>query len=135
MTTENALDPAPVNRKTGKAPHRRTAALITGIVIGVAVIAVILHLTLGHSATQAQATTNARFDRGGASQQVQPPPAVTPQTTAETRANLAAAQRAADSPTLNATHVQVAAVSPPVGPAPRGAGLKSSSSSVGSSDG
>jgi hypothetical protein len=135
MTIENALDPPPARRPPGKAPHRRIAAAVAGVVVAMAVIAVILVFTLGHSNPQSRATP-ARAERGAsAQQQVQPPPAVTAQTAAQTRANLAAAQRAANSPKLAATHVQVAAVSPPGGAAPRGAGVSRSSTSVGPSDG
>jgi hypothetical protein len=88
-----------------------------------------------HPATEGPAAARAGFERGqgGASTPIQPPPAVTPQAAAQTQANLAAMQRAANAPGLAAGHVQVATVSPPAGRAPSGAGV--TSTSVGPSDG
>ena len=94
----------------------------------------VVHVVTQHPTAQGQATA-AGFERGQGSSgaQVQPPPAVTPQVAAQTQANLDAMQRAANAPGLTATHTQVAAVSPPAGRAPSGAGV--TNTSVGSSDG
>ena len=132
MTTDNALDPPPVRRRTGRAPYRRTAAIVAGVVIALAVIFVIGQIVLKHPAVDAQ---KASFQRGGAATAVQPPPAVAPKLAAQTSANIHAMQRAANSPALAARPVQVASVSPPAGPAPSGVGVVRSKTSIGPSAG
>ncbi len=129
MTTVNALDPAPVRRRAGKARTPRVAAIVIGVVIAAAVIFAVIHIVTQHPGP-ANDAGRASFERGGGSSspsQVQAPPAVTPEAAARSQANLAALQRAANAPGLAASHVQVATVSPPGGRPPSGAGVTNSS--------
>ena len=128
MTTDNALDPPPVRKRSGRAPYRRTAAIVAGVVIAVALIFVIGKIVLKPPAADTQ---HAGFQRSAAASTVQAPPAVAPKVAAETRANIHALQRAANSPALAARPVQVASVSPPAGPAPTGAGVVRSKTTIG----
>jgi len=135
MTTDNALDPPPARRRTGRVPFPRVAALIAGVVIVIAVIFVVVHL-VGLRANERREAMRAAFERGASSSaQVQPPPAVTPQQAAQAQANLDALQRAADSPALAVHPTQVSTVSPLAGRAPSGTGVTPSSNSVGPADG
>ena len=135
MTTVNALDPPPVRRRADRGPFPRTAVVIAGIVVAAVAIFAIAYFVFGQAKPQGD-TARAGFDRGGASSpQVQPPPAVTPETNAQTKANLAALQRAANAPGLAARSGQVASVSPPAGRVPSGVGVTPRSTSVGPSDG
>jgi hypothetical protein len=134
MTTDNALDPAPVRRRTGRAPYRRIAAIVAGVAIAVVVVLVIVHMVF--KPPNQQDAARAAFARGGGGSQAQvtPPPAVTPASAAQANANLQALQKAANSPALAATPVQVSTVSPPAGPAPKGDGVTASAASVGPAD-
>ena len=134
MTTDNALDPPPIRRRTGRVPYPRLAAIVAGVVIAGAGIFAIGHIVLQHPAGQADAQRGG-FQRGASAGTVQAPPAVAPRLAAETTANIRALQRAANSPALAARPVQVASVSPPAGPAPSGAGLAPSRASIGPSAG
>jgi hypothetical protein len=134
MTTDNALDPAPVRRRADRAPYRRIAAIVVGLAIAVVVILVIVHMVF--QKPNQQEAMRAGFARGAGSQaQVTPPPAVTPASAAQANANLQALQKAANSPALAATPVQVSTVSPPAGPAPKGDGVSASAASVGPANG
>lgn len=130
MPSDNALDPPPARRASGRAPYQRTAAIVIGAAIAVVVLVVVFNMVFRHPTLQANATP-AGFGRGSRASQVQPPPAVSPATVAQGRANLSALQRAANSPSLAARAVQVASVSPPAGPPPRGVGVNPSRSAVG----
>ena len=134
MTTANALDPPPVRRRVGQVPSPRALAVIAGVLVVAVVIFAVAYIVFGHAKPQLE-SARAGSERGGtASQTVQPPPAVTPQMTAETRSNLAALQRAANAPGLVAHAGQVASVSPPAGRVPSGVGVTPRSTSVGPSN-
>lgn len=125
--TDNALDPPPA-RRTGRVPRRRAAAIAVGIVVVVVFVLVVGRFVLHHPA----ADSRARHGFGGAGvAQVQTPPAVSPAAAAQTRADLRAAQRTAESPVLGRRRVQVATVSPPAGAPPSGVGVDPSRASIG----
>jgi hypothetical protein len=134
MTTDNALDPPPARRRTGRVPFPRIAAVVAGVVVVAAAIFVVVHL-IGPKPNDQREAMRAAFARGASSAQVQTPPAVTPEQAAQTQANLAALQRAADSPALAVHPTQVSTVSPLAGRAPSGTGVTPSSNSVGPADG
>ena len=129
MTAENALDPPPLRRRSGRAPYPRIAAIVVGVVVAVAAIFAIGQIVLKHPAAADQAQA-AGAQRSGAATAVQPPPAVSAKDTAQTTANLQAQQKAANAPALAAHPVQVASVSPPAGPAPSGPGVTRSRAST-----
>jgi hypothetical protein len=134
MTTDNALDPLPARRRTGRVPYPRIAAIVAGLAIAVVVILVIAHMVF--QKPNQQEAMRAGFARGaGSSAQVTTPPAVTPASAAQASANLQALQQAADAPALAATPVQISTVSPPAGPAPKGDGVTAAEASVGPANG
>ena len=127
MTAENALDPPPFRRRSGRGPYPRIAAIVIAVVVVVAVVFAISQIVLKHPAAP---TPEAGAQRGAASSVVQPPPAVSAKETAQTTANIRALQQAANAPALAVHPVQVASVSPPAGPAPRGPGVTRSKASI-----
>lgn len=134
MTTDNALDPPPARRRTGRVPYPRIAAIVVGLAIAAVVILVIVHMVFQRP--NQQEAMRAAFARGaGSSAQITVPPAVTPASAAQADANLQALQRAADSPALAATPAQVSTASPPVGPDAKGDGVTAAYTSVGPSNG
>ena len=127
MTAENALDPPPFRGRSGRAPYPRIAAIVVAVVVVVAVVFAISQIVLKHPAAP---TPEAGAQRGAASSVAQPPPAVSAKETAQTTANIRALQQAANAPALAVHPVQVASVSPPAGPAPRGPGVTRSKASI-----
>ena len=127
MTAENALDPPPFRRRSGRAPYPRLAAIVAAVVVVAALVFAISQIVLKHPAAP---TPEAGAQRGAASSVVQPPPAVSAKETAQAAANLRAQQQAANAPALAVHPEQVASVSPPAGPPPRGPGVTRSKASI-----